>query len=411
MTVRCRLAADVTAATADDDGVTLDTVPFGTLTVATDRPDLVLALRDGADEAALAPVADILARLIDGRLVEWLATADDGTILAVVEARDSGFAPAAAGPLPPGAVLSRFAYFHRAGAGLVLDSAAVPARARLDPVRLHDAAVAGLLWRCGFLVAPDAAEEPLWSLHDRLFHAMTRFGRDAEALGALDPGRGIIPPPPALAPLPDGQVVPLPEPEPAAASPLARRRSGRDWSQAAVPLAALSALLRRALGLIEEMPAGPDGLVRLRRPYPSGGALSALVAELAVDRVEGLAPGFYRYDEAGHPPPRSMPPRRRRPAGGPPWCCAWTCVTTGSPGVMPGCPIAWRCSKPGRRCRPCRWCQPSSDLPPASWAPAPPDPDWPREPCRSPKSPLVYLDRRKICSFRSIRGWQATPNG
>jgi len=299
VTVRCRLAADVTAATPGGDGVTLETLPFGPLTVATDHPALLLGLRDGMDEAALAPVADILARLVEGRLIDWLAAAEDGTILAVVEARDSGFAPKASSPVPPGAVLSRFAYFHREGGALVLDSAAVPARARLDPALLHHPAVAGLLWRCGLLVAPDDAEDPLWSLHDRLFHAMTRFGRDAEALGALDPGRGVIAPPPALAPLPDGPAVALPA-VPAGPALLARRRSGRDWAPAAVPLAVLSALLRHALAVTGEMPTGPDGLARLRRPYPSGGGLSALVADLAVDRVDGLAPGSYRYDEAGH---------------------------------------------------------------------------------------------------------------
>ncbi len=299
MTVVCRFTPDVTAAAAEGDRVTLRTVPFGELVVTSDHPGLLLALRDGVAETALAPVADILARLVEGRLIEWLVAAADGATLLVVEARDGGFAPAPAAAAPAGAVLSRFAYFHREGEALVLDSAGVPARARLDPAHLAVPAVADLLWRCGLMVAADAAEQPLWSLHDRLFHAMTRFGRDAEALGALDPGRGVIDPPPALAALPDGPAIVLPA---AASGPvlLRRRRSGREWSDEAMPLAALSAWLAQALAVIEELPAGPDGLVRLRRPYPSGGALSALVAELAVDRIEGLRPGYYRYDEAGH---------------------------------------------------------------------------------------------------------------
>jgi SagB-type dehydrogenase family enzyme len=299
VTVVCRFTADVTGLAAEGERVTVQTVPFGDLVVGSDHPGLLLALRHGVAEAALAPVGDILARLVEGRLIEWLVTAADGAALVVVEARDSSFTPGPVAAAPAGAVLSRFAYFHREGAGLVLDSAAVPARARLDPARLSVPAVIDLLWRCGLMVAADAAEQPLWSLHDRLFHAMTRFGRDAEALGALDPGRGVIDPPPALAALPDGPAIVLPA---AAVGPvlLRRRRSGREWSDEAIPLAALSALLAQALAVIEELPAGPDGLVRLRRPYPSGGALSALVAELAVDRVEGLRPGYYRYDETGH---------------------------------------------------------------------------------------------------------------
>lgn len=299
MTVVCRFTADVTGVAAEGGRITLETAPFGVFVVNSDHPGLLLALRDGVAETALGPVAGILDRLVEGRLVEWLVTAADGATLLVVEARTGGFAPGPAASAPAGAVLSRFAYFHREGRALVLDSADVPARAHLDPAHLSVPPVADLLWRCGLLVAAEAREAPLWSLHDRLFHAMTRFGRDAEALGALDPGRGVIDPPPALADLPDGCGIVLPSAD--QGPPLLQcRRSGRNWSDEAMPLAALSALLRQALGLLEELPAGPDGLVRLRRPYPSGGALSALVAELAVDRVESLPPGYYRYDEAGH---------------------------------------------------------------------------------------------------------------
>jgi len=76
-----------------------------------------------------------------------------------------------------------------------------------------------------------------------------------------------------------------------AGTPLARllaaRRSVRDYEHTPLGLGALRRLLWAANGAV-------DG----RRTVPSAGALHALTVHVAAGRVDGLAPGVYRY----HPP-------------------------------------------------------------------------------------------------------------
>ena len=77
----------------------------------------------------------------------------------------------------------------------------------------------------------------------------------------------------------------------ALAQALARRRSVRRYGTQPLALAAVSQLLWAAQGIT-----ATDG----RRTAPSAGALYPLELHLLVTRVEGLAPGIYRYLPATH---------------------------------------------------------------------------------------------------------------
>jgi SagB-type dehydrogenase family enzyme len=72
---------------------------------------------------------------------------------------------------------------------------------------------------------------------------------------------------------------------------LAARRSRRSYASAPVTLAEAGQLLWAAQGVT-----GPEG----QRTAPSAGALFPLELYLAASRVEGLAPGIYRYNAAEH---------------------------------------------------------------------------------------------------------------
>lgn len=72
---------------------------------------------------------------------------------------------------------------------------------------------------------------------------------------------------------------------------LRRRRSARSYAARPVTLAAIAQLLWAAQGTT-----GPDG----RRSAPSAGALYPLELHLVAARVDGLAPGVYRYLPATH---------------------------------------------------------------------------------------------------------------
>ncbi len=81
---------------------------------------------------------------------------------------------------------------------------------------------------------------------------------------------------------------------------LARRATCRNFDPAAaLPLATLSALLKRVFGAQGEETLAP-GAVAVKKMSPSGGALHPLEAYLLVQRVEGLESGLYHYHVGAH---------------------------------------------------------------------------------------------------------------
>jgi SagB-type dehydrogenase family enzyme len=247
-------------------------------------------------------------------------------------------------------VLSRFAYFRRAGGEAVLESPLAHARVVLNhgraaalvgslaaPAAVKDLAgragdlpadavegVVNLLLRSGMLgevgpggtcVLDDDPDLESWEFHDLVFHARSRRGRSDAPYGGTYRLAGRLAPPPALKPSMAGEAVELFRPDLAGLErddpPLAwvqeRRRSVRDFD-AERPLTdrQLGEFLfrvARVKGYREgevTTPAGPVRLDFASRPYPAGGGLYELELYAAVNLCPNLAPGLYHYDPARH---------------------------------------------------------------------------------------------------------------
>ena len=81
---------------------------------------------------------------------------------------------------------------------------------------------------------------------------------------------------------------------------IAARRSIRDFTGAALPLEELSFLLWATQGITGIQRDEAGAIVQQFRAAPSAGARYPLETYLAINRVEGLAPGIYRYLPGAH---------------------------------------------------------------------------------------------------------------
>ncbi|MDT0303589.1 SagB/ThcOx family dehydrogenase [Streptomonospora wellingtoniae] len=156
---------------------------------------------------------------------------------------------------------------------------------------------------------PDDLRLRQWSPHELWFHAHSRQG-DRRTLGA-DMGAtlrfaGAVAPLPARR-NPVGSPLPLDRPDlgtlrmtdPPLTAVLEDRASQREHDpENPITLRALSEFLYRCTGIRERV--APGGQEYLGRPYPAGGALYELEFYPLVQRVDGLSPGLYRYDQNGH---------------------------------------------------------------------------------------------------------------
>jgi SagB-type dehydrogenase family enzyme len=245
-------------------------------------------------------------------------------------------------------VLSRFAYIRRRGNEMVLESpragalfkicnpqiattiALLSRPQQIKQLRRQDGfpglEFLALLVDCQILFKIDTARDSglrsaegdnnlvLWDFHDLLFHTRSAEGRHANPLGGVYPYAGVVPPLPAVRPRWPGKKIDLREfvAAPAQAmSPVAKllheRHSTRSFDkESPITLAELSRFLDNTARVLSEWTsradlgeAGPL-ITYAVRPYPSAGASYELELYLAVDKCEGLAPGFYHYDAGEH---------------------------------------------------------------------------------------------------------------
>jgi len=126
----------------------------------------------------------------------------------------------------------------------------------------------------------------------------------AESVHEISDQANNVPYPPLQKPLPEGeiQLIQLPDPDsdrlvkPDFHRLLLERQSRRKFTPESLSLAELSYLLWATQGVIVTLGLGYAS----RRPVPSGGARHAFETYLAINRVEDLEPGIYRYLPFSH---------------------------------------------------------------------------------------------------------------
>jgi SagB-type dehydrogenase family enzyme len=245
-------------------------------------------------------------------------------------------------------VLSRFAYMRRRGNEMVLESpragalfkicnpkiattiAILSRPQQIKELRRQDGfpglAFLALLLDCEILLkietAGDSGLRPaegdhnlvLWDFHDLLFHTRSTQGRQANPLGGVYAYAGLVAPLPAVRPCWPGKKIDLNKFVAAhsqAISPIAKllhaRHSTRNFDdQSPITVAELSRFLESTARVLSRSTSSADlgdaspVVTHAVRPYPSAGASYELELYLAVDKCEGLAPGFYHYDAGAH---------------------------------------------------------------------------------------------------------------
>jgi len=357
------LAPGVSVSSDDDD--LLFRLPFGEMAMrqpiaavrdalrrlappgdAEDR--LAESVLTAAGSDALARWYYALGRLAGRGLLQIAVHADQGPLATLLPISRSFTFTGVAIPRRP-CRLSRFAYLHRNGEEMVLESPLAFARVALHDDRtaalVHalarpaaarelsgrvaglDAEVAakllGLFAVAGMVVEVGddgkAAEDDnpalqCWEFHDLLFHSRSRVGRHDAPVGGTYRHAGRLEPPPPLKPAASTETVELYRPDleslgrddPPFARVLEERRSIREYAALPITDRQLGEFLFRAARVKGrrswEVPA-PDGPIRVEsttRPYPAGGGLYELEVYAVVNACENLPPGLYHYDPAGH---------------------------------------------------------------------------------------------------------------
>jgi SagB-type dehydrogenase family enzyme len=307
-----------------------------------------LPLASFAGKSAIAREVDVLVRRLarHGLLEYRLSSPRDGQDLVVIEPQITEYWPQRA-KLREGdtVVLSRFAYLHRRGNGMVLESPRANALFRIgDPaivamlaalsqpqkvsrLRRDTAAfqleLLELLLDSQFLLKLDAKSSGglrenegdgnlmLWDFHDLVFHTRSTEGRQTNPVGSTYAYANAVPPLPAVRQPWPGKKIDLRHfSNSDSVSPFARllreRHSVRDFDDAhPITLAELAHFLDRAARVLSEWTSDANSqsgtaFTYSTRPYPSAGSAYELELYLAVSNCEGLARGFYHYDAGGH---------------------------------------------------------------------------------------------------------------
>lgn len=307
-----------------------------------------LPLASFAGKSAIAREVDALVhRLARHGLIEYrLLSPRDGRDLVVIEPQLAEYWPQRA-KLREGdtVVLSRFAYLHRRGNDMVLESPRAGALFRIgDPAiaamlaalsqpqkisRLRrdtaafDIELLELLLDSRVLLTLDAKSGDglretegdgnlvLWDFHDLVFHTRSTEGRHTDPVGSTFAYASVVSPLPAVRPRWTGRKIDLreistSEPTSPFATLLRERHSVRDFDDAhPITLAELAQFLDRSARVLSEWNSdansqGGPAITYSTRPYPSAGSAYELELYLAVSNCEGLARGFYHYDAGGH---------------------------------------------------------------------------------------------------------------
>jgi SagB-type dehydrogenase family enzyme len=250
-------------------------------------------------------------------------------------------------PPPAGPVcLSRFAYTRRLDRTVLLESPvshvsvevldpalgalvfglATPSRMDEMPGRLPGyppeavRTATAFLLGLGLLVDVDASGRPAdetqphlaqREFHDVLAHAAGRRGLTDRPLGGTFRFESVLPPQPAIRPLPDGPRVPLPQcdidhlavQDPPLTRVMESRRSIRKHGSTPITATQLGEFLYRVARVkkvhgVDE--AAGTKYETSHRTYPAGGACYDLELYVTTRTAAGLAPGIYHYDPAGH---------------------------------------------------------------------------------------------------------------
>jgi SagB-type dehydrogenase family enzyme len=189
------------------------------------------------------------------------------------------------------------------------------------PGELGDAVTAILLdnsFAAGREVEDDFTRA-MWAPHELWFHARSRAGRHDLPYGGTYWAENLADPPPVVRPVRGTPVISLFQPDlsalrrddPTLTTVLEDRHSIRDHDDSApLTLRQLGEFLFRTARVRHTMREGRNELSD--RPYPSGGACHELEIYLAVRNVDGVEPGLYHYNPAGHdlePVPGPAKPR------------------------------------------------------------------------------------------------------
>lgn len=166
------------------------------------------------------------------------------------------------------------------------------------------------------MVETDSDDLRLWNPHDLLFHMSSRYGRFGGYFGGNFRHIGEVDPAPAVRPLAAGPRIPLPVPvledmlrhDPPYQGIVESRRSIYIYGPAPLTLDDLAEFLYRVarVRFIGRQPVssgvtGRDGAMEVSsRPTPAGGRAYELELYLTISECQGLDPGMYHYDPAGH---------------------------------------------------------------------------------------------------------------